>query len=90
MHYNLSQVGVSEREEIIKTPIILLRVQELKEAKWERGKIWNLSLQSSEHKPCSRLVNNTGETLLEIFHRAPMLHTTHTFLSSLPSLSDNI
>ena len=31
----LSQVGVSEREEMIKAPIILLRVQELKEARWK-------------------------------------------------------
>ena len=31
----LSQVGVSEREEMIKAPIILLRVQELKEVRWK-------------------------------------------------------
>ena len=58
----LSQVGVLEREEIIKAARWLLRVQntqESKEARWKKWKIWNLSPQTL----------NTNHAVVKVVHQ---------------------
>ena len=77
----LSQVGVSEREEMIKAPII---IQGAKHPRIEEGEVEKLN-----NLQWLKWFINTGEVLLKIYHPVPKIHTTHLFLSSLPALSYN-
>ena len=84
----LSQVGVSEREEIIKAPIIIEgakhpRIEGSKVEKLSNLKFITIVMQWYEW------FINTGEALLKICHPVPKLHTTHLVLTPLSSLSYN-
>ena len=72
----ITSIGVSEREEMIKAPIIIN--PRIEEARWKSWTIWNISLQSlSTNLAVVKVVHQyTGEALLKICQPAPKLHTT--------------